>query len=46
MRADAAARDELVNQLNSRTTPTLVIDGEVFRGFRANRQRIEELLAS
>jgi hypothetical protein len=34
-----------VNKWKSRATATLVIDGEVIRGFQANRGRVEELLA-
>ncbi len=45
IQADPKARDELVNKWQSRTTATLVIDGEVIKGFQANRQRIEQLLA-
>ena len=45
IQADPKARDELVNTWKSRTTATLVIDGEVLRGFQANRQRVEQLLA-
>jgi glutaredoxin 3 len=43
--ADAKARDELVNKWQSRTTATLVIDGEAIKGFQSNRQRVEHLLA-
>lgn len=42
---DEAALERLVIELESRLLATLVIDGEVFRGFAANRERIEELLA-
>ncbi len=45
IQADLKARDELVNMWNSRTTATLVIDGEVLKGFQANRKRVEQLLA-
>jgi hypothetical protein len=34
-----------VNKWKSSMTATLVIDGEVIRGFQENRQRVEELLA-
>jgi hypothetical protein len=34
-----------VNRWKSRSTATLVIDGEVIIGFQANRKRVEELLA-
>jgi len=34
-----------VRTWKSKTTGTLVIDGEVLKGFQANRQRIEQLLA-
>ncbi|BAS29195.1 glutaredoxin domain-containing protein [Limnochorda pilosa] len=44
IRADEKARRRLVDDLGSRVTATLVIDGEVLRGFGANRQRAEELL--
>jgi hypothetical protein len=33
-----------MNTWQSRTTATLVIDGEVLKGFQSNRQRIEHLL--
>lgn len=42
---DEAALERLVIELQSRQLATLVIDGEVFRGFAANRERIEELLS-
>jgi len=35
----------LVNKWKSRSTATLVIDGEVIIGFEENRQRVEALLA-
>jgi hypothetical protein len=34
-----------VNKWKSRSTATLVIDGEVIIGFKENRRRVEELLA-
>jgi glutaredoxin len=45
IQADPNAYDELVNKWKSRTTATLVIDGEAIIGFREHRQRVEELLA-
>lgn len=42
---DDAARERLVVELQSQMLATLVIDGEVFRGFGSNRERIEELLS-
>jgi hypothetical protein len=45
IQADPKARDELMNKWQSRTTATLVIDGEVLKGFQANRPRVEQLLA-
>lgn len=36
---------ELTERYNSRVTATLVIDGEVVRGFQANRAEVERLLA-
>jgi glutaredoxin 3 len=45
IQADPSAYDELVYKWKSRATATLVIDGEVIRGFQANRGRVEELLA-
>jgi len=46
IRADPQALDELVNQWHSRSTATIVIDGEVIIGFRPNRQRVAELLVA
>lgn len=43
--ADEAALERLVIELQSRQLATLVIDGEVFRVFAANRERIEQLLS-
>jgi hypothetical protein len=34
-----------VNKWKSRTTATLVIEGEAISGFLEHRQRVEELLA-
>lgn len=45
VRADEKAFRRLVEELDSRVTATLVIGGEVIRGFGANRQRVEQLLA-
>ena len=44
IQADSQAYDELVNKWKCRAAVTLVIDGEVFIGFKANRLRVEELL--
>ena len=35
--SDEAAREELVFKLNSRSTPTLVVEGEVMIGFDPER---------
>lgn len=43
--ANPAAMDELVNKWKSRSTATLVIDGEVIIGFNQNRRRVEKLLS-
>lgn len=39
---DPQARNDLVNKLNSRATPTIVIDGEVVIGF--DRAKLQALL--
>jgi hypothetical protein len=46
VKADPKARDELVNKYKSKVTATLVINGEVIRGFQANRKQVEETLTS
>jgi hypothetical protein len=43
--ADEAARKELVDKYWRLATPAIVIDEEVFVGFRDNRARIEKLLS-
>jgi hypothetical protein len=45
VQADPVAFDELVNKWHSRSTATLVIDGEAIIGFNHNRDRIEKLLS-
>lgn len=40
--SDPAAVQELVNKYGSRTTPTLVVDGEVIVGF--DPERLDQLL--
>lgn len=42
IKENRAARDELINDHGSMSTPTVVIDGEVIIGFDQNR--IDELL--
>ncbi|WP_273850544.1 glutaredoxin domain-containing protein [Guptibacillus spartinae] len=42
IKEDRAARNELINDHGSMSTPTVVIDGEVIIGFDQNR--IDELL--
>ena len=37
--------DELVNKWHSRSTATVVIDGEAIIGFNHNRDRIDKLLS-
>lgn len=44
MRKDPEAYERLVNRYQSRVTATVVIDGEVFRGFGRNREAIERAL--
>jgi hypothetical protein len=44
IQTDSKAYDELVNRWKSRATVTLVIDGEVIIGWRANWNHVEELL--
>lgn len=44
MTRDAEAYDRLVNRYESRVTATVVIDGQVFRGFARNREAIEKAL--
>jgi hypothetical protein len=39
---DADARDELTGRYGRMATPTLVIDGKTFIGFRENRRQIEK----
>jgi hypothetical protein len=41
---DKSAREELASKHGKLATPTLVIDGRVFLGFRQNRQDIERLV--
>ena len=41
---DGAAREELATKHGRLATPTLVIQGKVFLGFRQNRQEIERLV--
>ncbi len=41
---DKSAREELVSKHGRMATPTLVIDGRVFLGFRQNREEIEKLV--
>lgn len=41
---DPEARKDLVNKLNSRATPTIVIDGEVVIGF--DRAKLQALLGA
>ncbi len=43
--ADEAARTELLERHGRLATPTIVIDGKVFVGFKDNRQEIERALA-
>lgn len=45
IRADEKAYRRLVKELGSLVTATLVIGDEVIKGFGANRQRVEQLLA-
>ena len=45
IRADPKAMDELVNKWHSRSTATVVIDGEAIIGFNHNRDRIDKLLS-
>ncbi len=42
--ADKAARQELIEKYGRMATPTLVINGRVFLGFRQNREEIEEMI--
>lgn len=42
--ADRSAREELASKHGRLATPTLVIDGRVFLGFRQNREEIEKLI--
>ncbi len=44
IQTDSTAYDELVNRWMSRAAVTLVIDGEVIIGWRANWSHVEELL--
>ena len=41
---DRSAREELASKHGRLATPTLVIDGRVFLGFRQNREEIEKLI--
>lgn len=41
--ADEQARDELVNKYHSRSTPTIVVDGEVMIGF--DPEQLDKMLA-
>ncbi len=43
---DEAARRELAEKYWRLATPTIIIDGKVFVGFRDNRAEIEELLSA
>ncbi|MDP4551376.1 glutaredoxin domain-containing protein [Alkalihalobacillus macyae] len=42
IKENTAARNELINEHQSMSTPTIVIDGEVIIGFE--KERIDELL--
>ncbi len=42
IKENADARNELINEYESMSTPTIVIDGEVIIGF--DKERIDELL--
>ncbi len=42
--SDANARQELASKYGRLATPTIVIDGKVFVGFKENLKEIEELL--
>ena len=42
--ADESARRELVGKLGRMATPTLLIDGRVFLGFKQNREEIEKII--
>ncbi|GAB6875433.1 hypothetical protein JCM13210_01590 [Thermaerobacter litoralis] len=44
MRQDPDAYDRLVHRYQSRVTATVVIDGQVFRGFGRNREAIQRAL--
>ncbi len=41
---DAQARDELATRYGRLATPTIVIDGKVFVGFKDNLKEIEKLI--
>jgi len=41
---DKSARAELIDRYGRMATPTLVIGGRVFLGFRQNRQEIEKMV--
>ncbi|MDA8241305.1 MAG: glutaredoxin family protein [Nitrospiraceae bacterium] len=41
---DKSAREELASKHGRLATPTLVIDGRVFLGFKQNREEIEKLV--
>ncbi len=41
---DKSARGELVDRYGRMATPTLVIGGRVFLGFRQNREEIEKMV--
>jgi len=43
---DESARKELVEKYRRPATPTIVIEGKVFVGFKDNRAEIEKLLAA
>jgi hypothetical protein len=42
--ADKSAREELASKHGRLATPTLVIDGRIFLGFKQNREEIEKLV--
>lgn len=44
MSLDKSAREELIDRHGRMATPTLVIGGRVFLGFRQNREEIEKMV--
>ena len=42
--SDASSREELASKYGRLATPTIVIDGKVFVGFKENLKEIEKLL--